>query len=62
MAPLALQDLLFDPQTSGGLMIAVAPEAVDALEAALRRDARVPKVQRVGELREYRGGKRIFAE
>ncbi len=60
--PLALQDLLFDPQTSGGLMIAVAPEAADALEAALRRDARVPKVQRVGELREYRGGKRIFAE
>ena len=31
-----LQNLLFDPQTSGGLLVAVAPEAVDAALAALR--------------------------
>jgi selenide,water dikinase len=30
--------MLFDPQTSGGLLIAVAAEAADAVEAALRDD------------------------
>jgi len=40
--------LLCDPQTSGGLLIAVAPEAVDALEAVLRQAGIVP--HRIGEL------------
>jgi selenide,water dikinase len=31
------QDLLFDPQTSGGLLVAIAPEAADAALAALVR-------------------------
>jgi selenide, water dikinase len=31
------QNLLFDPQTSGGLLIAIAPEATDAALAALGR-------------------------
>jgi selenide, water dikinase len=31
------QDLLFDPQTSGGLLVAIAPEAGDAALAALKR-------------------------
>jgi selenide,water dikinase len=31
------QDLLFDPQTSGGLLVAIAPVAADAALAALRR-------------------------
>jgi selenide,water dikinase len=31
------QDLLFDPQTSGGLLVAIAPEAADAALAALER-------------------------
>jgi selenide, water dikinase len=31
------QDLLFDPQTSGGLLVAIAPYAADAALAALRR-------------------------
>jgi selenide,water dikinase len=31
------QDLLFDPQTSGGLLISIAPEATDAALAALTR-------------------------
>lgn len=34
--PQELQDLLYDPQTSGGLLIAVGPEKVDTLLAALR--------------------------
>jgi selenide,water dikinase len=31
------QDLLFDPQTSGGLLVAVAPDAAEMALAALRR-------------------------
>jgi len=56
--PLELQDLLYDPQTSGGLLMAVHPEEAEALLAELR-DA-VPAAQRIGTVREYRGGKRIF--
>ncbi|MGN0994343.1 MAG: selenide, water dikinase SelD [Butyricicoccus sp.] len=56
--PLALQDLLFDPQTSGGLLIAVDPEDADAMLEALQ--AAAPSARRVGEVEEYRGGKRIF--
>ena len=54
----AVQDLLYDPQTSGGLLMAVAPEDADALLAELK-DV-VPSAQRIGEVGEYRGGKRIL--
>lgn len=56
--PLELQDLLYDPQTSGGLLMAVHPADAEALLAELQ-DA-VPAAQRIGAVREYRGGKRIF--
>ena len=56
--PLAVQDMLFDPQTSGGLLIAVHPDDADALYADLK-DA-VPSAQRIGIVRPYRGGKYIF--
>ena len=56
--PLELQDLLYDPQTSGGLLMAVHPADAEALLAELQ-DA-VPAAQRIGAIREYRGGKRIF--
>ena len=56
--PLELQDLLYDPQTSGGLLIAVHPEDAEALLAELAEA--VPAAQRIGEAAEYRGGKRIF--
>lgn len=56
--PLEIQDLLYDPQTSGGLLMAVHPEDADALLAELA-DA-VPAAQRIGTAAEYRGGKRIF--
>ena len=55
---LAVQDLLYDPQTAGGLLIAVHPEDAGALEAAL--SAAVPSCQRVGTVEPYRGGARIF--
>ena len=55
---LALQDLLYDPQTSGGLLMAVHPEDADALLAEL--SGKVPAAQRIGTVEPYRGGKRIF--
>jgi len=42
------QDLLFDPQTSGGLLVAIAPEAVDTALAAL--DRRSVPARRVGQV------------
>ena len=35
--PSEYQDLLFDPQTSGGLLISIAPESADAAISALER-------------------------
>ena len=55
---LARQDMLYDPQTSGGLLMAVHPEDADALFAELK--TAVPAAQRIGTVEEYRGGKRIF--
>ena len=56
----AIQDLLYDPQTAGGLAIAVSPEDADALLAELK-DA-VPSAQRWGTVQPYTGGKRIYLE
>lgn len=53
-------DLLFDPQTSGGLMIAVSPRDADALFEELQ--GCVPSAQRIGAAEKYTGGKRIVLE
>ena len=42
------QDLLFDPQTSGGLLVAIAPESADAALAALQRHG--VSARRVGKV------------
>ncbi len=55
---LAVQDMLYDPQTSGGLLIAVHPEDAEAMFEELK--GAVPSAQKIGIVREYRGGKRIF--
>ena len=55
---LARQDLLYDPQTAGGLLMAVAPEDADALYEELK--TAVPSAQRIGTVSSYDGGKRIF--
>ena len=55
---LAKQDLLYDPQTAGGLVIACDPADADALFAALK--PAVPSAQRIGVVAAYEGGKRIF--
>lgn len=57
---LAVQDLLYDPQTSGGLMMAVHPEDAPALLEELRQDNRVPAPQLVGRVSPYQGDKRIY--
>ena len=54
---LAVQDMLYDPQTSGGLLIAAAPEDADALLRELR--GAVPSAQRIGVVEAYQGGPRI---
>ena len=55
---LAVQDLLYDPQTAGGLLMACAPEAADALLAELQ--GVVPSAQKIGTAAEYTGEARIY--
>ena len=54
---LAVQDMLYDPQTSGGLLMAVDAADADALFEELKTT--VPSAQRIGTVAEYQGGKRI---
>lgn len=49
---LALVDLLFDPQTSGGLLCAVDPGEADSVWKALKDN--VPSAQRVGRITEQK--------
>ena len=56
--PLNVQDALYDPQTSGGLLIAVDPADAEELYAGLREA--VPSAQRIGTVEPYRGGARII--
>ncbi len=58
--PLEKADLLFDPQTSGGLVISVDAEEADALFEELK--GCVPSAQRIGQVCAYGGGKRIILE
>ena len=53
---MAVADLLFDPQTSGGLLIAVDPADADVLYEELK--TAVPSAQRIGTVCEP-GDKRI---
>lgn len=55
--PQELQDLFYDPQTSGGLLIAVGPEKIDALLAAFKDKS--SSVAVVGRVMPFRS-KRIF--
>ena len=55
--PLAVQDVLYDPQTAGGLMISVHPEDADALYEELK--TAVPCAQRIGVM-ERAGEKKIL--
>ena len=55
---LCKQDVLYDPQTSGGMLMAVDPADADALFEELK--GVVPSAQRIGVVREYQGGKYIF--
>lgn len=55
---LAKQDMLYDPQTSGGLLIAVHPDDAEALYEELREA--VPSAQRIGTVKHYTGKARIY--
>ena len=54
---LAVQDLLYDPQTAGGLVMACHPEDADALWEELQ--GKVPCAQRIGTVEPMSEGKRI---
>jgi selenide,water dikinase len=54
--PADLEWLLYDPQTSGGLLIAARAEAADSIEAALRA---VGLAARIGEVAEPRAGVQV---
>lgn len=56
--PTAVQDMLYDPQTSGGLLIAVDPDDADALYAELK--GQVPSAQKIGYATAYSEGKHIL--
>lgn len=51
------EDMLFDPQTSGGLLLAVAPDAAEEIEKRLR--GRFPHAAAIGAFAEGRGRLRI---
>ena len=55
---LAVQDMLYDPQTSGGLLIAVDAADADAMKKELCEA--VPTARRIGRVLPYTGGKRLF--
>lgn len=51
-------DMLYDPQTSGGLLIAVDPLDADAMYDELKQC--VPSAQRIGVVKKYSGGRSIY--
>lgn len=56
--PLEVQDVLFDPQTAGGLLLAADPGEADELLSALRECT--PSAQRIGEVTAAPEGARIL--
>jgi len=57
---LAVQDLLYDPQTAGGLLMACDPEDWEALYEEMKD--KVPAVQRIGTVQAYESGAYIRLE
>jgi selenide,water dikinase len=60
-----MQDLLYDPQTSGGLLMAVDPEEAQQLLSDLKEAEKQPgnegmKCAVIGTVGPYEGGKRIL--
>jgi len=56
--PLHIQDVLFDPQTSGGLLISVSESDADALLFDLQQCTLSSNI--IGEVEEYTGNERII--
>lgn len=56
--PLHIQDILYDPQTSGGLLISVSADDAEKLLSELEKCTLSARM--IGEVEMYEGGKRIF--
>ena len=54
------QDMLYDPQTSGGLLIAVHPDDADMLYEDLKKTE--PSAQKIGYVTKQRDNKFIILE
>ncbi len=57
--PREVQDVLFCPETSGGLLISVDSSDADALLSDLAADGRVPSARLIGRVQPHRQGPRI---
>lgn len=58
--PFAVQELLFDPQTSGGLLLSVAEKDADALLADIQKDD--PEARLIGCITPAQSDKVVFQE
>ena len=56
--PLYIQDILYDPQTSGGLLISVSADDAQKLLSDLQKCTLSANI--IGEVEEYKGKERIF--
>ncbi len=56
--PETLQHVICDPQTSGGLLIAIQPQATDGLLKRLAEEG--VDASRIGEAREGQAGRLVF--
>lgn len=59
---IARQDLLFDPQTSGGLLLSVSEEDAGKLLLELQSTVATSDARIIGNVESYGGGKRIFLD
>lgn len=55
--PLNIQDIMYDPQTSGGLLVSLSADDADKLLSDLQGCTLSPRI--IGEVVEYKGGARI---
>lgn len=54
------KSILCDPQTSGGLLIAVSPDSRKEVEDLLKKEGLSIHTEPIGELKKYKDGKKLI--